>query len=107
MQSLRARGVALLLVSLLAVTPAVLHSQDPGSTERWNSSATMELVDRGIELRQRQLADTGLRDYQASARGYLTFLAQLGDDFRLPPRVVKADQIAVDVYWRAPDESKQ
>lgn len=67
----------------------------------------MQLVDRGIELRQRQLADTGLRDYRASARGFLTFLAQLGDEFRLPPRVVKADQIAVDVFWRAPDESKQ
>jgi hypothetical protein len=30
------------------------------------------------ERRAVQLADTGLVDYRATARGYLTFLAQLG-----------------------------
>lgn len=99
-------GVGVALAT--AGTPAVLPAQvDRAATGQWNTPRVMELVDRGIALRQRQLADTGLRDYRATARGYLTFLAQLGDAFRLPPKIVKADQIAVEVYWRAPNESKQ
>lgn len=54
-----------------------------------------------------QLADTALRDYRAEARGYVTFLAQLGEGFTEPPKIVKADQLALDVYWMAPDRSKQ
>lgn len=37
----------------------------------------------------------------------MTFLAQLGEGFTEPPKIVKADQLALDVYWMAPDRSKQ
>jgi hypothetical protein len=57
--------------------------------------------------RAQQLADTGLRDYAARAHGYVTFLAQLGEGFREPPQIVKADELALEVYWRAPNLSKQ
>jgi hypothetical protein len=73
----------------------------------WNDARTRELVERATERRAQQLADTGLVDYRATARGYLTFLAQLGAGFTEPPRIVKADQLALEVYWRAPDLSKQ
>ena len=53
------------------------------------------------------MADTGLRDYTATALGSLTFLAQVGEGFPDPPKVVKADQIALEVYWRTPNQSKQ
>src|SRR5918992_2901789 len=73
----------------------------------WNDARTMALVHRATELRERQLADTGLVDWRAIAHGYLTFLAQLGEGFTEPPRILKADQLALEVYWRAPNLSKQ
>ena len=64
-------------------------------------------MNRATERRARQLADTGLTDYTATALGSLTFLAQVGEGFPDPPKVVKADQIALEVYWRTPNQSKQ
>src|SRR5918992_3485925 len=83
--------------------PRSLHAQNV----MWNDERTSALVARAIELRERQLADTGLTDYQAAAHGYLTFLAQVGEGFAEPPRIVKADQLALEVYWKAPNLSKQ
>lgn len=84
----------------------LLHAQGTPAPA-WNDSATMALVGRGVERRAQQLADTGLRDYTARANGYLTFLGQIGEGFTEPPRILKADQLALEVYWRAPDLSKQ
>ena len=73
----------------------------------WNDSTTRALVELATRLRAAQLADTGLTDYRADAHGYLTFLAQVGQGFTEPPRIVKADELALEVYWRAPNLSKQ
>jgi hypothetical protein len=73
----------------------------------WNDSTTRALVELATRLRAAQLADTGLTDYKAEAHGYLTFLAQIGQGFVEPPRIVKADELALEVYWRAPNLSKQ
>lgn len=87
--------------------PLVLAAQQPADATTWNDSVTLRLVDRAIARRASQLADTGLTDYTARAHGYLTFLAQMGEGFPDPPRVMKTDELAVEVYWRAPDQSKQ
>src|SRR5215212_4156022 len=79
----------------------------PASAQSWNDARSRELVLRATELRQRQLADTGLASYAATAHGYLTFLAQVGEGFPDPPKIVKADELALEVYWRAPNYSKQ
>ncbi|HWL40144.1 MAG TPA: hypothetical protein VNO75_07880 [Gemmatimonadaceae bacterium] len=73
----------------------------------WNDTRTLTLVGRATERRASQLADTALVDYKARAHGYLTFLAQFGEGFTEPPRIVKADELGLEVYWRAPDLSKQ
>src|SRR4029077_15333014 len=73
----------------------------------WNDSTTRALVELATRLRTAQLADTGLTDYRADAHGYLTFLAQLGEGFTEPPKIVKADELALEVYWQAPNLSKQ
>ena len=73
----------------------------------WNDERTMELVRAATARRVVQLADTGLRDYTARATGFVTFLAQLGEGFLSPPVLIKSDQLAVEVYWGAPDRSKQ
>src|SRR5205085_3781935 len=94
------RVVALFL--LLAVPGAACCAQTV-----WNDSTTRALVELATRLRAAQLADTGLTDYRAEAHGYLTFLAQVGQGFVEPPRIVKADELALEVYWHAPNLSKQ
>lgn len=84
----------------------VLAPRTAGAQE-WNDARTRALVERATERRAQQLADTGLVDYRATARGFLTFLAQVGEGFPEPPKVVRADELALEVYWRAPDLSKQ
>src|SRR5687768_1174406 len=86
---------------------AVVGAAGPAGAQRWNDTRARALVERATALRAIQLADTALRDYRAEARGYVTFLAQLGEGFTEPPKIVKADQLALDVYWMAPDRSKQ
>jgi hypothetical protein len=92
-------GVVLMVGALCAPVSA--------RAQQWNDARTMELVDRATARRAAQLADTGLVNFHATARGSLTFLAQLGEGFPDPPKVVRTDELAVEVYWRAPNESKQ
>lgn len=77
------------------------------SAQAWNDSLTLHLVDRAVARRVQQLVDTGLVDYRATAHGYVTFLAQLGEGFPTPPKIVKADELELEVYWHAPNQSKQ
>ena len=75
--------------------------------QQWNDARALSLVQLATERRAQQFADSGLIDYRAVAHGYVTFLAQLGEGFREPPKVVKADELALQVYWRTPNLSKQ
>jgi hypothetical protein len=75
--------------------------------QQWNDPRALTLVRQATDRRAQQIADSGLVDYQATAHGYVTFLAQLGEGFREPPQVVKADELALEVYWHAPNLSKQ
>ena len=75
--------------------------------QQWNEARALTLVRLATDRRAQQLADSGLVDYTAVAHGYVTFLAQLGEGFREPPKVVKADELALQVYWRTPNLSKQ
>ena len=73
----------------------------------WNDPRSRALVEQATERRARQIADTALAGYKAAAHGYLTFLAQVGEGFTEPPKIVKADELALQVYWQAPNLSKQ
>ena len=95
-------AVAIIAMLIVIATPGVMSAQSV-----WNDSTTRALVELATRLRAAQLADTGLTDYRADAHGYLTFLAQIGQGFAEPPRIVKADELALEVYWRAPNLSKQ
>src|SRR5687768_1722453 len=92
---------------LIIACMTALTAARPGLAQTWNDARTRALVERGTERRARQLADTALVDYKAKAHGYLTFLAQFGAGFTAPPHIVKADELGLEVYWRAPDLSKQ
>ena len=77
------------------------------AAQTWNDARTLALVEGATRRRAEQLADTGLTDYRATAHGYVTFLAQLGEGFLTPPKIIKADELELQVYWHAPNLSKQ
>ena len=60
-----------------------------------------------MERRQTAQADPALRSYRTRAHGFVFFLAQVGEGLGGPPRLVKADELDVEVYWQAPNRSKQ
>jgi hypothetical protein len=87
---------------LLAIAaPSALGAQD------WGADAAEALVARGIAQRAVRQADTTLRDFRVRAHGFVFFLGQLAEGLREPPRLVKSDQLVLEVYWKAPDRSKQ
>jgi hypothetical protein len=92
------RFLGIALVSLVAA---------PAAAQDWNSGRALNLARRAIERRAGQIADSSIASYSAKARGYLTFLGQLGDTAIWPAMVMKHTQLAVDVYWKAPNQSKQ
>ena len=93
--------------SAIGVLAAMIYASTIGAQQVWNDPRTRELVERATERRASQIADTALADYKATAHGYVTFLAQFGEGFPEPPKIVKADELGLEVYWRAPDLSKQ
>ena len=96
------RSIAVMLVSAAAVLlPGRARAQ------AWNDARSRALVEQATERRARQIADTLLVTYKAGAHGYLTFLAQVGEGFTEPPKIVKADELSLEVYWQAPNLSKQ
>ncbi len=86
---------------------AVASAPRIAGAQVWNDTRSRALVEQATERRARQIADTALVSYKAAAHGYLTFLAQLGEGFTEPPKIVKADELALEVYWHAPNLSKQ
>src|SRR6202171_4330513 len=90
-----------------ALSFAVILIAHPIAGQTWNDPRTRALVERATERRANQLADTALVDYKAPAHVYVTSLAQFGEGFPEPPKIVKADELGLEVYWRAPDLSKQ
>ncbi|HMG00742.1 MAG TPA: hypothetical protein VK560_05825, partial [Gemmatimonadaceae bacterium] len=90
-----------------AVFAVIVVANTLAAQQIWNDPRTMDLVTRATERRASQIADTALADYKATAHGYVTFLAQFGEGFPEPPKIVKADELGLEVYWRAPDLSKQ
>ncbi|MBI4521221.1 MAG: hypothetical protein HY701_10315 [Gemmatimonadetes bacterium] len=85
----------ILLSSILSAAPGAAQS-----SEGWNSQRVLELVERARERRQQAALDPDLKSYAAEVRGYLYFLLDRRDaDERM---LVKVDQVALDVFWRAP-----
>ncbi|MGD8865991.1 MAG: hypothetical protein PVI01_00130 [Gemmatimonadales bacterium] len=71
----------------------------------WNAPRVRELVTRSIERRAGWLQDERLLDYQAVATGHIYFLYDVGANTER--HLVKADQLALRLYWRAPDRTRQ
>jgi len=87
------------LLLLLAAAPAAAQEQG------WNTPRSMELVERARERRALPIADSSLRSYESRAHGRVYFyLDRRASERRI---LIKTDQIALDVFWQAPDLTKQ
>lgn len=75
------------------------------AVQQWNTAETLDLVHRAVERRHQ--TEAGARRYTSRANGVVLFLAQLGQEPGAPLRLIKADELAVEVYWEAPSRSKQ
>jgi hypothetical protein len=79
----------------------------PAAGQTWNDEASRALAARGVARRTEDAA-RGLQDFRARAHGFVFFLAQLGaEGLAAPPRLVKSDQLELEVYWQAAGRSKQ
>ncbi len=90
--------------ALLAGGASQVRGQEvaPGD---WNDARVLALVERARALRQSVAVDPALRSYRAEARGYVYFFVDRPDSGE--QILVKADQVAVDVFWQAPNSTKQ
>ena len=79
----------------------------PVAAQAWDSPDALALVRRAVAQRAATEADSMLRSYRTRAHGFVFFLAQVGEGLTEPPRLIKADELDVEVYWQAPDHSKQ
>ncbi|MGD8729980.1 MAG: hypothetical protein PVF90_09770, partial [Gemmatimonadota bacterium] len=102
MKATHYRKSALVAAVLLAATAPALTAQ---SIPDWNGVRALSLVARARDARQSQVVDSAFQTYQANGRGYVYFFFDRPSDGERT--LVKADQVALDLYWRAPNETKQ
>jgi hypothetical protein len=105
--NLSSRRWGMAVTSVFLTSNLSLVTIDSLSAQHWNSAPTRALVQRAVERRLAVQADTSLTSYRTRAHGFVFFLAQVGEGLAEPPRLVKADELDVEVYWQAPDRSKQ
>ena len=74
-------------------------------SDGWNHLRVLRLVERAREQRQSMVVDSSMHSYRAQARGHLYFfMDRAGEDLR---SLVKADQVALEVMWQAPNRTRQ
>ncbi len=73
--------------------------------DAWNGPRARELIERAISRRASWAGDAELTDYRARATGHIYFLFDLGRETQR--HLVKADQLALDLFWRAPAQTRQ
>jgi hypothetical protein len=92
---------------LRAVGALLLACASPIAAQGWDAPGALALVRRAVDQRAATEADSMLLSYRTRAHGFVFFLAQVGEGLAEPPRLIKADELDVEVYWQAPDHSKQ
>lgn len=90
-----------------ALATLLIAARSPLAAQQWNAPEARALVVRAAARRAEAQADTVLRSYRTRAHGFVFFLVQIGEGLAGPPRLVKADELEVEVYWQAPDRGKQ
>src|SRR5688572_4260881 len=101
------RPVCTLAIALvLFCSRAEAQAPPAGDTANgWNSRAALALMTRARARREQPRGDSMLRNYSAKATGFVYFYLDRNQaDDRTP---VKVDQVALELYWAAPNLTKQ
>ena len=91
---------ALLLASGICLLPGA-----SALGQNWNSPRVLGLVEEARQLRGGLIRDPDFQSYSSHARGSVYFFFDREDTGERI--LVKTDQIALEVFWRAPDLTKQ
>lgn len=97
------RGPALALTAALA--PLLVPTSGSAAAQTWNGPRALELVERARTLRHDVRVDADLHSYEAEAQGFVYFFLDRPDTDETA--LVKTDQVALEVYWQAPDRTRQ
>ncbi len=96
----------LLFILGLTILPAQqTRRPEQSQTSTWNSPQVTSLIRRAIGRRFVPDGLDSLGSYRARAQGHIYFLFDTGRDTER--QLVKADQVALDILWRAPDQYSQ
>lgn len=101
------RGLTLLVRIIAGMVALGTAHVSRLTAQTWNDSTTLAVVTRAVQARERGRPDSSLTGYRSRAHGFVFFLGQAGRDLNGTPRLIKADELEVEVYWRAPASSKQ
>ncbi len=93
---------AFAVVSLLSFPAPVSAQTEEGG---WGSREALELVSRARAERRSVVIDSALLSYRSQARGFVYFFLDRNDSDERT--LVKTDQVALDVFWRAPGDTRQ
>ena len=96
-----ALGAALALPLGSAAQPLPVDTSQTG----WNAPRALDLIRQAQQRRTQSLQDTALLSYRADARAYVYFYLDRRDTGQR--NLVKTDQVALEVLWRAPNLAKQ
>jgi hypothetical protein len=92
---------AVMLLTILTISrPAA--AQDPLG---WNAPRAHDLMQRAAARRELPRGDSTLQNYQAKAKGFVYFYLDRREDNERT--LVKVDQIALDLFWKRPNRTKQ
>jgi len=97
-----------LLAGLLIAAPGETNAQSYARPDDgWNEPRVLELIERARHRRSLPQVDSGLVSYQARANGYVYFFLDREGESDADRTLVKVDQLALEVYWAAPNLTKQ
>src|SRR5690606_23705783 len=102
------RGMRRLLQPVWLPAAVLLLAPLPGRAQDaagWDSPRVLALMEAARARRQLPRGDSALENYQARANGYVYFYLDRRDSEERT--LVKVDQVALDVYWAAPNRTKQ
>ena len=90
---------------LAAIGASAFQAPLSGQNPAWNGSRALQMIREARDLRQGMVQDSSFQSYSSTARGFVYFYLDREDTGERI--LVKTDQIALEVFWRTPDEIKQ
>ncbi len=85
----------------------LLVAVPPLAAQAWRPGHDVALVVEAVAARTARDTDTLLAGWQAVAEGMVRYAVAVGHDAGSVERVIRADQLRVEVYGEAPNRSKQ